>query len=205
MDLKNLFYRNGEFSFIKTCCLCCILIFVLFIIFAGITPDTDVNDSGAKEQLTAYDRMPNEFKNTGEYQIVELENSIFAVEAELCVVLNDTHEKTFNNSYWRGYGPNGIELSIKELDDDSSDINPADLKEPNYRDVESGGFSVGKTHIDKVSFTYTHGGDPTNENWIYPNIYTFDKNGKHYQITYYDIWHDKDDEVVKIVESFTKK
>ena len=95
---------------------------------------------------------------------------------------------------------------IKELDDNSSDINPSDLKEPNYLYVESGGFSVGKTHVDKVSFTDTHGGEPTNENWIEQTIYTFDKNDKHYQIIYYDDdWTLADDEIVKIVESFTKK
>lgn len=202
---KDLFYRNEEFSFIKCCCLCCVVLFILFIISAAITPDSDVNDTNVNDQLSAYDRIPYEFKNTEDYQIVDFENSICAVSSKYDLVLNDTHEKNFTYSLDGGNNPNGVILSIKELDDNSSDINPNGLKEPNYRYVESENLNVANTPIKKVEFTDTHGGEPTNENWVDYTIYTFDKNGKHYQITSHSTWGLMDFELEEIIKSFTKK
>lgn len=101
---------------------------------------------------------------------------------------------------------NGISLSIKELNDNSSDIDSSDLKEPNYRYVESENLNFDNTPVKKISFTYTYGGETTNENWVDNTIYTFDKNGKHYQITLYGGWDTLfETDLDKFIESFTNK
>lgn len=157
-----------------------------------------------KDQLSAYDRIHNEFKNTEDYQILEFENSICAVDSVYDLISNETHEKNFTYSF-DGGNLDGIYLSIKELDDDSLDIDSSDLKEPNYMYVELETLNIANTPIKKVSFTDTNGGETTNENWVDYTIYTFNKNGKHYQITYYDDSVLSDSEIEKIIESFTKK
>ena len=208
MDLdklkKDLFYRNGKFSLIQTCCLGCVFIFLLFAVVGTISPDTDTG-TDVEDQMSAYDRIPNEFKNTEDYQILEFKNSICALDSAYDLVSNETHEKNFTYPFDEG-NKEGISLSIKELDDDSQDVNPSDLKEPNYRYVELENLNYANTPVKKVSFTDTHGGETTNENWEDYTIYTFDKNGKHYQITSYDGWDTLTEiNLEKIIESFTKK
>lgn len=207
MDLdklkKDLFYRNGKFSLIQTCCLGCVLIFVLVAVVGTIVPDNNVDVDVKEDQLSAYDRIPEEFKNAEDYQILEFENSICAVNSGYDLVSNETNEKNFTYPF-DGGNLNGIYLSIKELDDDSLDINPSDLKEPKYRYVESDELNFANTPVKKVSFTDTHG-ESTNENWEDYNIYTFDKYGKHYQITSYGWDTALEVELDKIIESFTEK
>lgn len=198
---KDLFYRNGKFSLIQTCCLGCVFIFVLVAVVGTIAPVT--TDGDVNEQLSAYDRIPDEFKNTEDYQILEFENSICAVGTTYDLFSNETNEKNFTYPF-DGGNLNGIYLSIKELDDDSLDINPSDLKEPYYRYIESENLNFANTPVKKVSFTDTHG-ETTNENWEDYNIYTFDKNGKHYQITSYGWDTALEVELEKIIQSFTKK
>ena len=206
MDLdklkKDLFYRNGKFSLIQTCCLGCVFIFVLVAVIGTIAPDTNT-DTNVKDQLSAYDRIPDEFKNTEDYQILEFGNSICAVDSIYDLISNETNEKNFTYPFDE-CNLNGVYLSIKELDDDSLDINPSDLNEPRYRYVESENLNFANTPVKKVSFTDTHG-ETTNENWEDYNIYTFDKNGKHYQITSYGWDAALEVELEKIIESFTKK
>lgn len=210
MDLdklkRDLFYKNGEFSLKQTCCLGIIFIFILFAIIGAITPDTntDTDTNNDDKQMSAYDRMPNEFKDTEKFQILEFENSICAISSSYDLISNKTTEKNFTYSF--DYGNlEGIEITFKELDDNSSDINPSDLKEPNYRYVKSENLNVANTPIKVVSFTDTHGGETTNENWVDYTIYTFDKNGKHYQIIDYGPGGLLNQELEDIINSFTKK
>lgn len=88
---KNLFYRNGKFSLIQTCCLGCILIFVFIAVAGVISPDAP--DDNMDDQLSAYDGIADEFKNTDDYQILEFENSICALDSKYDLVLNKTNEK----------------------------------------------------------------------------------------------------------------
>lgn len=207
MDLdklkKDLFYRNGKFSLSQTCCLGCIFIVILVAVLSPIS-DTNTN-ADVNKPLSAYDRIPDEFKDTDEYQILEFENSFCAVDSFYNMVLNETNEKTFTYSFDSG-NLEGIYLSIKELDDDSQDINASNLKEPDYRFVESEKLNFDNTPLKRVSFTDTHGGETTNHNWVDYTVYTFDKNDKHYQITFYT-YADAllDNYVEKIIESFTEK
>lgn len=177
--------------------LSCISLCVIAIAAGTIAP-------GNAADTSSYDKMPNEFKNAEDYQILEFENSICAIDSAYNLVLNETNEKSFTYSLDDG-NLEGIYISIKELDDDSSDTNPSDLKEPDYKYVESENLNIDNTPIKKVSFTDTHGGEPTNGNWVEHTIYSFNKNGKHYQIIFYDDDVLSDREVEKIIESFTEK
>lgn len=100
-----MFYRNRKFSFLKLCCLCCISICVIVIAAGTIAPRNATTSS--------YDKMPNEF-NAEDYQILEFENSICAIDSSYELVLNETNEKSFTYSLDDG-NLEGIYLSSKNL------------------------------------------------------------------------------------------
>lgn len=188
---KDLHYKHQN-QFNQRILLSLVFILISFTLLGIISPNYAIADN-----------LPDEFKNTEDYQILEFENSICAVKSDYNLVSNEPNEKNFTYSLDNG-NQEGIYLSIKELKDDSLDLNPSDLKEPYYKSVNSEDINVANTPVKIVSFTDTNGGEKTNSNWVEYTIYTFDKNGMHYQIISYTSGGLLDTELEKIIESFTK-